>query len=156
MRNLLLLVVITSICFLSGCFGADTSDPRRGGLFGYSPKNYQARLDERQDYLDELEEERAYEESKTAKLEQTKSAKQAKLRAQRQQIANVDSKIKALRKNPRVDQSRVNNLARRQAALQRESERISSGSIEAKEAKVRQMQSELRELQAEADALSRM
>ena len=54
-------LTISAVCgalLLSGCLGANTGDPRQGGLFGYSPKNYEQRIQDREARYEEVQEER--------------------------------------------------------------------------------------------------
>ena len=163
MHFLLTSLVLATSLLLGGCFGADTSDPRKGGLFGYSPKNYEARLEERQSYLDELDQEYARSEQEKASLEQTKSAKQAKVAAQRKKLAALDrevnslkAKIKRAKNNPSADPRRLSLLENRRQRIQSQSHQLSGLSNTEREARIREMQRELKQLEAEADALSRM
>ena len=160
MRTLLSVSALLSLLLLNGCLGADTSDPRKGGLFGYSPSTYESRLKERQDRLDAIDEDTAKARAQSASLEQSKKAKQAKLNAQRKklsaELSTVSGKVERAKAHSGADKARVNDLVRRKNAVQKESRTLPDLTDAEKEAKIREMRRELKELEAEAEALSRM
>lgn len=154
MEKLLTISALCGALLLSGCLGADTGDPRRGGLFGYSPENYERRIQEREDRYQEAREENARLREESASLEQWKQHKQADVAAQKRRLKRVNADIRSLR-------SRINRLKATpaKAAGKPKIHRPAgaTGASEArKAAQIRSMQQELKRLEAEAEALSRM
>ena len=71
---------ISAICgalLLSGCLGANTGDPRQGGLFGYNPKAYDQRIQDRESRYQEVKDENSWLQEESASLEKQKAQKQA-------------------------------------------------------------------------------
>ncbi|MBR6467248.1 MAG: hypothetical protein IKT16_03730 [Desulfovibrio sp.] len=142
MKKLLTISALCGALLLSGCLGADTSDPRRGGLFGYSPKTYDQRIQDRESRYQQVSEENTRLQQESASLEQQKKQKQADVAAQKKKLNQVNADIKSLK-------GRINRAEATPAAA--------TGETEAqKAAKIRSMQQELQRLEAEADALSRL
>ncbi|MBP3731288.1 MAG: hypothetical protein J6I40_07460 [Mailhella sp.] len=142
MKTLLTVVAVCGSLLLSGCLGADTSDPRKGGLFGYSPKTYEQRIQTRESQYQQLSDENARLKQESATLEQQKKQKQANVTAQKKKLGQVNAEIKSMK----------GKISKTQATPASE-----SGISEAeKAAQIRRMQKELQKLEAEADALSRL
>ncbi len=80
------------MCFTLGC-QQTTTDPRKGGLFGYNPDAYEKRLQERRSTKDELERQQTAEEQKTRQLQGEIALKESEKEALQKQIADLDDEI---------------------------------------------------------------
>ena len=153
---------ISALCgalLLSGCLGANTGDPRQGGLFGYSPKNYEQRIQDRENRYQEVKDENSWLQEESASLEKQKKQKQANVAAQKRDLNQVNSEISSLKAKIRREQAAqtAQNKARKTVKTRQAAPAAVTGESEAqKAAKIRSMQEELKRLEAEADALSRM
>ncbi|WP_415407901.1 hypothetical protein ACLHDG_05045 [Sulfurovum sp. CS9] len=72
--------LITSIVLLllNGCAGG-TTDPRKGGLFSYSPDAYEKRLSDREHQLSAIESDTAAQKHKSAQLKKNLSSEKNKM-----------------------------------------------------------------------------
>ena len=71
MTRLLLLAISATSLVLTSC--ETTGDPSQGGLFGWSQNKADQRIDERQQRLQQLQQDNAYQAGRSSALEQTKS-----------------------------------------------------------------------------------
>ena len=157
MKKLHTISVLCGTLLLSGCLGANTGDPRQGGLFGYSPKNYEQRIQDREARYEEVKEENAQLQEESASLEKRKNQKQASVAAQKRDLNQVNADIKSLKDNIRREQAAPTAATGKNKAKKTAKVSAATGESEAqKAAKIRRMQEELKRLEAEADALSRM
>ncbi len=157
MKKLLTISALCGTLLLSGCLGANTGDPRQGGLFGYSPKNYEQRIRDREARYEEVREENAQLQEESASLEKRKNQKQANVAAQKRDLNQVNADIKSLKDNIRREQAAPTAATGKNKAKKTAKVSAATGESEAqKAAKIRRMQEELKRLEAEADALSRM
>ncbi len=144
--------------FLAGCANL-TDDPRKGGLFSYSPEKYEKRLQDREATL-------AYEEADldrslrtNADLKKRKAAMQKEVKILRQQNARIEKKLKQAKKSSDSETSaRAAELLREQQQLKQETAKLAAQNkeTEAKRQEVERLKRELQMLEEEADALSRL
>jgi chromosome segregation ATPase len=151
---------LTVAVFMTGCSNM-TDDPRKGGLFSYSPDKYEKRLQEREDRLAAIEEEQAWETKKNSDLRRTKAEKETQVANLRKKVKNeqakLDSQLRAAKKaNGGANSERVEELMRENQQLKKEIAQIeaSKKSNEAKRQELERLNRELEDLKAEADALS--
>ena len=164
MKILLLSLSLCATLFLSGCFGA-SDNPREGGLFGYSPDAYQQRQDERRSILQGVEAQTEEEKAISRGLEQERSSRQATITRQEKELKAIDSelaatsrKLNALKTETADGEKKLIELKARHASLS-----AAKGTLEKsrddtgyKQREIERLQRELRKLEEEADALSRM
>jgi hypothetical protein len=74
---LLILPVMLGATLLTGC--ETTGNPREGGLFGWSETKAQGRIREREEYLDAVESDTAYQRRRSRHLENTIDNREAEL-----------------------------------------------------------------------------
>ena len=157
MKKLFTIPALCGALLLSGCLGANTGDPRQGGLFGYSPRNYDQRIQDREARNQQAEEESTRLQEETAALENQKKQKQANVAAQKRDLNQVNAEIRSLKANIRRAQTTPASATGKNKAQKAAKVGRAAGESEAqKAAKIRSMQEELKRLEAEADALSRM
>ncbi|MCR5084971.1 MAG: hypothetical protein K6A65_05655 [Succinivibrionaceae bacterium] len=141
----------------TGC--ASDGDPHSGGLFGYSPSKYEQRISEKEQRLKAAEQEAQDESARTASLKQDRASLRSAIKRQGQQLKSgqtrLDKSLKALQ--GKADSGKVQDLKARSAELKRQSRAAEQiDDLEAKRAELRKLQQELRDLESEADALSRL
>ncbi len=142
MKAILVSAAACAALLLGGCLGADTSDPTKGGLFGYSPSTYNQRIQDKQEQLDALDAENARVQEENTALEAAKAKKQADVAAQQKKLNSVNAEIKKLK-------GQISSTEAAPAA--------SSGLTDAqKAAQIKKMQQQLKALESEAEALSRL
>ena len=154
MKFLSLTLAAAAAFLVAGC--ASDGDPRSGGLFGYSPKAYEQRLQDREDRLADLEDEEKYQSQRKTKLQGDLKSRQAEEASLRQQVnrintrsRNLDGKLKGAKS------SQAGALAKRNANLRsRAAAADQMSDLSAKEAEIKRLRRELEELEREADALS--
>ena len=160
MKRSLAIPALCGALLLSGCLGANTGDPRQGGLFGYNPRNYDQRIQDREARNQEAEAESTRLQEETASLEKQKRQKQANVAAQKRDLNQVNAEIKSLKAKIRCEQAKPAAATGKKTVKTRHVQTAPTavtGETEAqKAAKIRRMQEELKRLEAEADALSRM
>ncbi len=142
---------------LYGC--ATTDDPRKGGLFSYSPTKYEQRIKDREEALARSEAEQQEVETTKASLSSSKAKLQKEVNSLKKSIktrqAKLDKTLAALKNSGQSEQ--VSNLQKKSAALKQQASQADKLSdLEQKKAEVLRLQKELKELELEADALSRL
>ena len=146
MRIPVVILLSCTVLLSAGCFGASTN-PREGGLFGYSPEAYEARQQERQ-----------------ARLEQKKQLKLAQVSKQKQEMAalsteidRLSGKVSSLKQGNRQQQEGAAALEQRQKNLQKANSALQTQpDSAAKQQKLLQLREELRQLEEEAEYLSNL
>lgn len=155
-------MLCASSLLLGGCFGA-SNDPHEGGLFGYSPSAYEARQQQKKQEIGYLEEENRRQQADTASLNQEKqhySQQIADLERQnkslRQDLSATDKKLRAVKGGSAEQQQRLKELLSRRQQIDNSSKKLDTLSEDKKREELKHLQKELRDLEKEADALSRM
>ena len=116
-------IVICLFTILSvGC--ATTDDPREGGLFGYSPTAYEARLEQRRQNLTALQQNQQQEEAQARQLESDVQTRQAALESERARLRGLDDDLARLQQNINQYQARTSAQQAEKQRLGRESKRL--------------------------------
>src|SRR2546421_12597882 len=89
-----------------GC--ATTDNPRQGGLFGYNPSAYEARLEQRRQNLTALQQNQQQEEEQARQLESDVETRQAMLESERARLRGLDDDLARLQQNINQYQARTN------------------------------------------------
>ena len=163
MRIPIVILLSCTVLLSAGCFGASTN-PREGGLFGYSPEAYEARQQERQARLEAIRQEQARENAAQAELEQKKQLKLAQVSKQKQEMAalsteidRLSGKVSSLKQGNRQQQEGAAALEQRQKNLQKANSALQTQpDSAAKQQKLLQLREELRQLEEEAEYLSNL
>jgi chromosome segregation ATPase len=147
-RPYILLLVLT------GC--ATTTDPRQGGLFSYSPKAYEQRLQERRTTLSALDEKNQQEQQS---LEDEVKAKRQILAEQKSQLTALDTQLAETQQRIATYQAQSQEQTAQKVRLEREMrqaearlralEKEASASpqdVEAKQAKIQQLRADIEKL----------
>ncbi|MDR1243303.1 MAG: hypothetical protein LBM00_11070 [Deltaproteobacteria bacterium] len=146
-----------------GC--ALSENPREGGLFSYSPSKYEQRQEERQTTLTGLKQETEAEKAASAKLEQERGNKARELAGLRKQTSalaadldSISAKLSSIRAGNAAQEARLNELKTLRKNLSDSVAQLekSVGSEADGQARLDELKKQLRELEQEADALSRM
>ncbi len=164
MKKLLLPFGLCLILCVSGCFGA-SNNPREGGLFGYSPTAYEKRQEERRATLRGLETQTEEEKAASGTLEKERTAKQAQvakqekdLKAMEKELAATSRKLNAIKAEDAETGKKLQELKARQSSLTASRNALAQpgGNQEEKKKELEFLQRELRKLEEEAEALSRL
>lgn len=153
------------IFLLTACAG--TSDnPREGGLFSYKPSVYEERAQRRENILRHEERSIAAGQAEADRLEEEKAKKQkkiaqqeAKLKKLQNDLARAKKKLENEKTLGAQQQRRLDELkARRGAIAQSASQLQQKTNMDPalKEAELERLRKELHQLEAEAEALSRL
>jgi septal ring factor EnvC (AmiA/AmiB activator) len=138
------------VLVLAGC--ATTTDPRQGGLFSYSPKAYQQRLDERRNTLAAL----GNNAEEQQRLEREAEEKRQVLAEQKKQLAALDTELDAVYQRMATYQVQNQEKAAEKARLERDirqakarldalkkEESVGSDSVEAKKAQIQRLKTDI-------------
>lgn len=158
-KHIACLSVLTLL--LSGCVGASTN-PREGGLFGYSPEAYEQRQQERQAKLAAIEAEQRRESGQTTGLEaqrgskaRTVSQQQQGLQAVEKELSAATRKLNATKAASAEQESRLSELRSRAAGLESATTKASGGpDTAARKAELDRLQKESARLRRDIDMLS--
>lgn len=168
--NSLKSLVITSLTLVVTILAISctpVADPRQGGLFGYSPQDYERRIKEREDRLHQAEatgaEQQAQREDLQTQVGETK-VERDKLKTE---LSSFDKDLDKLRRqlqaqksaNP-ITQEKQQQLEGELNALRQNSWRtgkqLDSGNVTDKEREIAQLKKRLADLMEEAEILGRM
>lgn len=148
---------------LEGCVSSTETDPRKGGLFGYNPKAYEKRIEERKATLSATESDTQEAKLESQKLEATKQEKLTQHEALKTRLAALYSETGKLQKQ--LEQAKAANPGQEQEKkrLQDEVATLRANTIKtnnsndsdaAKQEKIKQLQQRMDKLLEEAEALS--
>lgn len=149
------------VLLLSGCLGASTN-PREGGLFGYSPEAYEQRQQEREAKLAAIENEQRREAGQTSELEtqrttkaRTVSQQQKELQAVEKNLSAATKKLNATKAANAGQEARLNELRNRATGLEKATVKASSGSDSAaRAAELKRLKQEAARLEKDINMLS--
>ena len=157
----------------SGCMAmlaiscTPVADPRQGGLFGYSPQDYERRIKEREDSLRQAEaagaEQQGQQENLQTQVGETK-AERDRLKAE---LSSFDKDLDKLRRQLQVQKSANAVTQQKQQQLEgelnalrqnswRTGKQLDSGNVTDKEQEIAQLKKRLGDLMEEAEILGRM
>ena len=147
---------------LAGC-GLST-DPTQGGLFGYNPKAYEARQQEKRAALQGIESSNQTYRDENWRLQQEKARKtstvagqEKELAALRKEVKGLSGSIDKLNKGSAAQRARAADLQRQHAALHRDVERASQeDDLQQRKLQIQRLKNELRALEQEAEDLSNL
>ena len=138
---------------LTGC--ATTTDPRQGGLFSYSPKAYQQRLDERQKTLEALGDNAAEQQ----RLEREAEEKRQVLAEQKKQLVALDTELDAVYQRMATYQAQNQEKAAEKTRLEhdlrqakarldalKKEESVGADAVEKKKAQIKQLKTDIENL----------
>ncbi|MBU1196620.1 MAG: hypothetical protein KKE62_10775 [Proteobacteria bacterium] len=162
-------VICTAACLLmllslNACVSSSTeTDPRKGGLFGYNPKAYEKRIEERKAILADTESDTQSAKLESRKLDETRQEKQARYEAMKTRLAALYSESGKLQQQ--LEQAKTANARQEQelkrlqdqvAALRTDTIKVntSSASDSAKQETIKQLQQKMDTLLKEAADLS--
>ena len=154
------IVSLMALLFLTGC--VRTTDPRQGGLFSYSPSAYEARQQEREARLSQIEAEQMNELATQQALQTQQTAVSAQVNQQRQQLAAMQNESRALavslnniKTTNQEQQNRLAQLRSRQTAVDNQLSSLNqTQDLATKQALFEQLRRELRLLEQEAAILA--
>lgn len=146
---------------LSGCMGASTN-PREGGLFGYSPEAYEQRQRERENKLAGIEAEQRREVGQTSGLEAQRTTKARTVSQQQKELQTVEKNLSAATKKLNAtkaisaeQEARLAKLRERANGLESATAKASAGSDSAaRKAELERLREESALLQRDIDMLS--
>lgn len=158
-HSIVALIALAAFIGATGC--NTTDDPRQGGLFSYSPAKYEKRLQDREAKLSQIEAEQMAEEQENSALRKQVADKQKEVNTLKSQLSyeqkKVDGMLASLKKSKKANAAQVAELAEKNRQLKKQTAAANSISDnEAKKKEIIRLQKELRELEEEADALSRL
>lgn len=148
---------------LEACVSSTETDPRKGGLFGYNPKAYDKRIEERKATLATTEADTQSAKLETQQLETNKQEKLAQQEALKSKLTALYSESGKLQKQ--LEQVKAANVGQEKELkrLQDEVAALRSNTIKtnnsntsdaAKQAEIKRLQQHMDELLEEAAALS--
>lgn len=148
---------------LGACASSTETDPHKGGLFGYNPKAYEKRIEERKAKLAETESDTQNAKQKSKLLDAAKNEKMAQHEALKNKLAALYSESGKLQK--KLDQAKTANAGQEQELKRLQNEvtslrsstlkiNTSSASDADKQKKIKQLQQKIDKLLEEAEALS--
>jgi chromosome segregation ATPase len=116
--------VVTGLFILLAVGCATTDDPRQGGLFGYNPTAYEARLEQRRQNLTALQQNQQQEEEQTRQLESDVQTREAMLESERARLREIDDELARAQRNIDQYQARTNAQQTEKQRLTREFKRL--------------------------------
>lgn len=114
--------IVLFILLAVGC--ATTDDPRQGGLFGYNPTAYEARLHQRRQNLTGLQQNQQQEEAQARQLESDVQTRQAMLDSEQARLREIDDELARVQRNIDQYQARTNAQQAEKQRLGREFKRL--------------------------------
>lgn len=149
---------------LNGCVSSSTeTNPRKGGLFGYNPKAYEKRIEERKAILADTESDTQSARRESQKLDESKKEKLAQHEAIKNRLAALYSESGKLQKQ--LEQAKTANARQEQelkrlqdqvAALRTDTLKINTSGVSdsAKQETIKQLQQKMDTLLTQAADLS--
>lgn len=148
---------------LGACVSSTETDPHKGGLFGYNPKAYEKRIEERKATLEATQSDTQQAKLTSQKLDETKKEKLAQHETMKTKLAALYSESGKLKEQ--LAQAKTANASQKQelnrlqdevASLRTDTLKInnSSASDADKQEKIKQLQQKMDKLLEEAEALS--
>ncbi len=155
MKSVCVIMAIFVFMLLSGC-QTTTTDPRKGGLFGYNPKAYEKRLDDRRNLKVDLERQNTEIKQESEKLKEEYTSKQAEQDDLARKVASLDEEVDKIEKEIanitlRTD---LQKHAKWKIDLKLKSLKNKLADTEIKERKLKALQKNLDSLLEEAASLS--
>jgi len=159
--NIFSITVAGVMCIiLSGC-GITSTDPRKGGLLGYSPSAYKARLIEREQYFasinnenDKLNEEH----NQFSKIEADKQSEYDKIKKQsnilKKELIKAEQHLSILNVANSERKKKLEDLHRKHQKITSKAKKLENSSSETKLKELAKLKEELQKLEQEADALT--
>ena len=151
---------------ISGC--ATTTDPRKGGLFSYNPKAYEARLDQRKSELSSIEKDTNIQKIESKILESKLSQNKNRFQELTEDINHLNVNLTFLQK--KLEKSKVNTKKQesKKATILNKLKKVKqevanlkntpykTKNIKEKEEKLAKLQNEFDSLMQEAELLSQL
>ncbi len=164
MRSIIsIAAALLMLASLGACVSSTETDPRKGGLFGYNPKAYEKRIEERKTKLSETEADTEKQKQQTQQLETSKQEKltrhevlKAKLATLYSESGKLESQLKTVKAANSRQEKELSRLKNEVAGLRSNTIKTnnSNASDADKQAKIKQLQQLMDELLEEAEALS--
>ncbi len=143
---------------LGGCFGVGSTDPSQGGFFSYNPKAYEERLRQREDHLAHLDADTQNKmkhsqalERNVAKKSQSVAQQEAQLRSMRNNVANLQARLKSNSSYTSAQNQKLAELRLRADVLQKSTQVPPSQNN--RQQHLENLQREYSQLQSDMDAL---
>ncbi len=158
-RSLVVAGLVSSLLVI-GC--TPNPDPRKGGLFGYSPELYQQRIDEKNSRLKYIEESTVAEGEKVSQLESEVLRERRQTKELEKKVGRVEREIAGLQRSLKKRKLKTAKARQEQKRIEKELAEVkkmlawnSGGStdIAAREAEIRRLQKKLAMLMKEAELL---
>lgn len=149
------------LCLLAAC-GPQSTDPREGGLFSYSPKAYEQRLKDRRETLGQTQEERDAAEQQAVALEREAGTIRQKKTAVLQDLDDMGKDLDRIEAGLISSASRFDAHAVEKQKINKEITAIreqlkgvpaKSDDVKAQEQEAQRLRQRLQTLMAEAEAL---
>ncbi len=164
MRSIISIVVILfMLTSLGACVSSTETDPRKGGLFGYNPKAYEKRIEERKTKLSATEADTQKHKQQTQQLETSQQEKLTQQEALKNKLAalysesgRLENQLKTTKTANAAQEKELNRLQNELTTLRSNTIKINNSNVSDadKQAKIKQLQQRMDELLEEAEALS--
>jgi septal ring factor EnvC (AmiA/AmiB activator) len=143
------------------------ADPRQGGLFGYSPEDYERRIKEREQRLDQVQIEGQEQQTQQSALQAEIKDTEAERNRLQANLHNFDSDLAKLRSSLKSRNLQSTAAQQKQQALDNElkalsksswktSRQLEGGDVQGKEKEIAQLRAKLAELTKEAEILGQL
>ena len=148
---------------LTGCAG-QTTDPRQGGLFSYNPQAYEQRLQDRREYLSQVEQDNRAAEAESAELESERASRQQEKAALQRQLRKLSASIAQMEKEIKAKKAKTAGQQQKQQRILAELETLKTASRNAdniadpeeKRLELKRLQQRRDQLEKEAASLMRL